>query len=188
MKCKKCKFENIVKASYCHKCGNKFSDDEKEMAYKKTIYGKIETFEKWKDIISLDVITGNIVFKIVSLIVVLGIGLYFLFTMGINTKLLNSKDYKIFYNKQEDEYYLLVDDEIDSIDVSLYYPNRVKEMNVYHYNTDDSLIEKKVIDKKKNVELKAYNNDYYVLESEYSNKKKDEIKVWVYHADDISSK
>ena len=137
MKCHKCKTTNIVKANYCNKCGEKFTDKEREDAYNKTIYGKLEKIEKIKDIATLDIITGNIVFKIISLVIVLGVGLYFWFTMGMNTKILNSADYKIFYNKSNDQYYLLVDDSYDSVDVSMYRPNRVKKMMIYHYNIDN---------------------------------------------------
>ena len=187
MKCHKCKNENITKANFCQKCGEKFTEKEKEIAYDKTIYGKIDKMKKIKDIATLDIITGNIVFKIVSLLVVLGIGLYFLFTMGINTKILNSKEYKIFYNKTLDEYYLIVDDDKESVVANFYRPNRVKEMNAYHYNLDNEELEKKTIDKENTISLNTSENDYYLIESEYSNKKKDNLKVFVYHKSNIPS-
>ena len=185
MKCTKCKFDNIVKASYCSKCGNKFTAKEKEKAYNNTIYGKIEKLEKIKDIISLDVITGNIVFKIFSLIFVLGIGIYFLMTMGVNTKILNSSEYEIFYNKNSDEYYLLVDDSKQSVNVSMYIPNRAKEMIIYHYDINDNLIDETKIEKDQTIELDKFKDDYYIIESKYSNKKKDNIKLSAYHKSDI---
>lgn len=187
MKCHKCKFDNIVKASYCHNCGEKFADKEKEEAYNKTIYGKIEKLEKIKDIASLDIITGNIIFKICSLLIVLGIGIYFLFTMGWNTKILNSIDYKLFYNTSDNGYYILVDDNIDSVDVSLYRPNRLKKMIINHYDLDNNLVEKREIKKEDKVELNASSNDYYIIESKYSNKKQGKIKVVVYHKSDVEN-
>ena len=185
MKCTKCKSDNIVKANYCSKCGNKFTDKEKDASYNKTIYGKIEKLEKLKDIVTLDIITGNIIFKICSLLIVLGIGVYFLLTMGWNTKLLDVDNYELFYNKTNDEYYLLVDDNLDFVDVSMYRPNRLKKMTIIHYDTDNKELDTKEIKKDDKIELTTYNNDYYVIESKYSNKKNDKLKVYAYHKSDI---
>lgn len=185
MKCSKCGFENIVRASYCNKCGEKFKEEERKKAYKKTIFGKIETLENVKAIVTLEKITGNIVFKIISLLIVLGIGLYFLFSMGINTKLLESKDYELFYNKVDDEYYLVVDDIASSVNVSLYRPNRVQEITVNHYDINGNLLEEKVIEKDQTINLEPFKDDYYVIKSEYSSKNEESLKVIVYKSSDI---
>ena len=185
MKCKKCEFENIIKASYCHNCGNKFTEEEKKKAYHKTIYGKIEELENVKSIVTLDKITSHIAFRIISLLIVLGIGIYFLLTMGIDTKLLKSEKYEIFYSKEVNEYYLIVDDNLSSVDVSLYRPNRVEKLVIYHYDMSDNLIEEKEIKKEENVNLNTFNDDYYVIKSEYSNKNEQDLKVFVYHNSDI---
>jgi hypothetical protein len=185
MKCHKCKNENILKANYCQKCGEKFTDKEKEAAYNKTIYGKIDTILKIKSFATLSVITGNIFYKIGSLLVVLGIGLYFLFTIGINTKILNSKDYQIFYNKESNEYYLLVNDNKNSVELNLYRPNRTKEMTIYTYDLNDKEKTKTTVSKDDVIKLNTYQDDYHIIESIYSNKKKDNLKVYVYHKSDI---
>ena len=108
--------------------------------------------------------------------------------MGINTKILNSKDYQIFFNKKSNEYYLLVDDSKDSIELNLYRPNRTKEMTVYTYDLNDKEITKKMVSKDDEITLNAYKDDYHVIESSYSNKKKDNLKIFVYHKSDINSK
>ncbi len=185
MKCHKCKNENVLKANYCQQCGEKFTDKEKKEAYNKTIFGKIDFLKKIGDIATLNAITGNIIFKIVSLLIVLIIGLYFLFTMGINTKILNSKDYQIFYNKESKEYYLLVDDNKDSIELNLYRPNRIKKMTIYTYDLDDQEKAKTKVAKDDKITLNTYQDDYYIIESKYSNKKQDHLKVFVYHKSDI---
>ena len=185
MKCHKCKSENILKANYCQKCGEKFTEKEKEEAYKKTVFGKIDVLKKIKDIITLDAITGNIIFRIASLLIVLGIGLYFLLTMGINTKILNSKDYQIFYNKESNEYYLLVDDNKDSIELNLYRPNRTKEMTIYTYDSYDKEKNKTIVSKDDKITLNTYQDDYNIIESKYSNEKIDNLKIYVYHKSDI---
>ena len=185
MKCHKCKSENILKANYCQKCGEKFTDKEKDEAYNKTIYGKIDSLIKIKDIATLNVITGNIIFKILSLLIVLGIGLYFLLTMGINTKILNSKDYEIFYNKESSEYYLIVDDNKNSIELSLYRPNRTNEMNIYTYDINDKEKNKTSVSKDDIITLNTYQDDYHIIESKYSNNTQDILKIFVYHKSDI---
>ena len=188
MKCNKCKNENILKANYCQKCGEKFTDKEKEEAYNKTIFGKIDFIKKIKDIATLNVITGNIIFKIASLLIVLGIGIYFLLKMGINTKILNSNDYQIFYNENAKEYYLLVDDSKDSIELKLYRPNRTKNLTIYTYDLNDEEKDKKEVTKDDKIILNTYKDDYHIIKTEYSNKKKDNLKLYIYHKSDIKNK
>ena len=106
-------------------------------------------------------------------------------TMGVNTKILNSSEYEIFYNKNSDEYYLLVDDSKQSVNVSMYIPNRAKEMIIYHYDINDNLIDETKIKKDQTIELDKFKDDYYIIESKYSNKKKDNIKLSAYHKSDI---
>ena len=85
------------------------------------------------------------------------------------------------------EYYLLVDDNKEAIEVNLYRPNRVKELTLYHYNSADEELEKKTIEKDDKVSLTTYQDDYYVIESKYSNKKQDKLKVAAYHQSDIAN-
>jgi hypothetical protein len=185
MKCHKCKSENILRAKYCQKCGKEFTEDERKEAYNKTIFGKIEFVEKIKSIVTLNIITGSIFFKIASLMVVLGIGLYFLFTFGINTKILGSKDYQTFFNKKSSEYYIVVDDSKDSVELNLYRPNRTKEMIIYKYDLEEKEKDKKSVSRDDEIILDISEDDYYIIESIYSNKKQDKFKIYVYHKNDI---
>ena len=121
------------------------------------------------------------------MLVVLGVGIYFLLTMGWNTKILNSDDYSIFYNKTSNEYYLVVDDNVDLVDVSLYRPNRLKKMLIYHYDLDNNKLGEKEIKSNDMVELTTYSDDYYIIESKYSNKKTEKIKVFAYHKGDLKN-
>lgn len=185
MKCSKCAEENIIKANYCQKCGNKFSDKEKEKAYNKTVYGKYDLFKKWYSRLSLEAFTSHIIFKIASLVIILAVGIYTLLTIGINTKILNSDDYEIFYNEKEAVYYLLVDDKLDEVNVYLYKPNRLSNLNIVHYDNDDNVLDEVNYEDNKEIILKTYNDDYYVLESKYSNNKMENLKVIVYKEGDI---
>ena len=105
--------------------------------------------------------------------------------MGIDTRLLESKNYEIFYNKNYNEYYLLVDDTISLVDVSLYRPNRVQQMTVNHYDINGNLLEEKVIEKNQNVSLTTFEDDYYIIKSKYSSNKEQSLKVLVYKSSDI---
>lgn len=185
MKCHKCKNDNILSANFCQKCGEKFTDKEKKEAYNKTIFGKFDALKKLKELATFEAITGSIIFKTISLLFVLGIGIYFLFTIGVNVKILNSKNYQTFYNKKSNEYYLLIDDSKDSIELNLYRPNRTKNMTVYAYDLNDKEKIKTKIAKDDKITLNAYQDDYYIIESKYSNKKKDNLKIYVYHKSDV---
>lgn len=187
MKCESCKSKNVLKANYCQKCGKKFTEEEKEAAYNKTIFGKIDSIKKIFDVATLNAITGHIIFKIVSLLIVLGIGIYFLLSMGINTKILDSSYYEVFYNKESDEYYLLVDDNKDSVELNIYRPNRAKEINVYTYDLNDKEKNKVVLSKDDKITLNTYQDDYHIIESKYSNNKQENIKLSLYHKNDISN-
>lgn len=185
MKCSKCGCNNIIKASYCKDCNNKFTDKEKDIAYKKTFISKLENVETWYKRLTLSNITGNIIFKIASLIIILVIGIYTVITMGINTKILDSNDYQIFYNKNEKEYYLLVDNNLDEVNINLYKPNRLEELSIIHYNNENEVIDEINYENNKSIILNTYDNDYYVLKSKYKGNNTDDLKVIVYKEKDV---
>ena len=112
LKCPKCNTKNIVKASYCKECNYEFTEEEQDAAYKKTIFGKLEKIEEWYNHLTLSTITDHIAFKIISILIVLGVGIFYFFTRGIDTKILNRNYYDVYYNEKESEYYLVTDDNI----------------------------------------------------------------------------
>lgn len=185
MICPKCKKKNIKKANYCIDCGYEFSEEEQEKAYKKTIYYWIEKCEDFEEKIKLEFITDNIFYKIGVLLVILGIGLFYFFTRGINTKLLNDSGYDLYYYNKNQSYYVVIDDNIDKADIHLYLPNRVKNIDVNHYTSSDKLLSSKKYNKKKGLELGPTEDDYYVLTSTYSNNKTEDIKLYILHNSDI---
>lgn len=186
MKCSKCNTKNIIKASYCKKCGNKFTKEEQDKAYSKTIFGKYELYKKWKKRFNLNFITGSIYFKVFILIVIISFGIYYWYINGINTKILESDYYEIYYSEELGEYYLVVDDDTTEVGLNLYFPNRLEDIEINHYSTDDILI--KEIDKNKDDEivLETYNNDYYVITSKYTRDKEEDLKIFVYNKDKIT--
>ena len=45
MICKNCNTENIIKAKFCQHCGSAFTDEQREEAYDRTIFGMIDKLE-----------------------------------------------------------------------------------------------------------------------------------------------
>lgn len=177
MKCKKCKTNNITKAIYCKKCGNEFLEDERKKARRKTFIGKIERIEDIYNTITLSKITSHILFKIFTILIVLGIGIYFWISNGISLKLLNSEYYDIKYYEKEHEYYLVT--EFNEVTLNLYIPNRLQNINIIHYNKDGQKIEENTYLKDEEIILYVSNEDYYVIDSLYLKNKKEEIKLYV---------
>ncbi len=179
MRCRKCKDSNITQANYCKKCGNKYTTQEQTKARKKTFVGHLEEFEKIYNILNLDFITGHILFKIATLIVILSIGIFIWINDGINVKLLNSNEYTIQYNKKEHEYYLISNKE--KVGLNLYVPNRTENIEIKHYNKNNKIVEKKKYKKISNIILEAHTSDYYVLKVNYIENKTEKIKIYVYN-------
>lgn len=179
MKCIKCKTNNINKANYCKNCAYKFSEKEQKIAKRKTFIGKIEMIEDFYNVCSLKVVTDHILFKIATIILVLGIGIYFWITNGTNLNLLESDNYKIQYNEKKSEYYLIGKEE--EIPLDLYVPEKSKEIIVKHYDKDNNIINEDKYSKTDNITLEINSNkDYYVIESIYENNNLDQIKLYVY--------
>jgi len=177
MKCIKCKTVNINKANYCKNCAYHFSLGEQKAARRKTIIGKIELLEKTKSIVTLKTITGNIFFKMGSILIVFIIGLYFLITNGIDLKLLTSDNYIIQYNTEEKEYYLITD--VNKISLNLYIPNRTEDILIEHYNSNDKVIEAKAYNVNDDIVLETKEKEYYVLTANYLQNKNDSLKFYV---------
>ena len=185
MKCSKCGKKNIVRANYCISCKNEFTEEEQEKAYKKTIWGKLEKIEEWYNHLTLATITDHIAFKILMLLLVLGAGLYYYFTRGIDTKILNSEAYEVYYSKEAGEYYLVVDDNAKEIKLGLYIPNRVLKLDIEHYKKDGELIDTKTYKEEDDLILSTYDEDYYNIKSTYDSKE-DNIKMFIYRRKNIN--
>ena len=178
MKCIKCTEKNINKANYCKKCAYKFSKKEQEIARQHTSVGKLELIEKIYNVCKLKIITDHILFKIFSILFVLGVGIYVLIQDGIDLKLLNSKNYEIQYNTKQDEFYLISDEE--KVPLNPYVPNRVENIEISHYSKEDELVEKIEYNKKDKIVLEAHTEDYYILNVNYLHASNEKIKIYVF--------
>ncbi len=180
MKCIKCKTDNVHNANYCKKCAYEFSEKEQEAAESKTFVGFLKKLEKIKDVVSLEVITDKLWFKILSIVAVLGVGVYFALINGINLKLEESTSYTGNYNEKLDEYYLYSDD--DKTELNLYVPNRTDKLVVSHYDNNNELILEKEYKVDESIILETNSDDYYIIEAKYK-KDSDKLKVYIYQVE-----
>lgn len=177
MKCIKCGKDNLNKANYCKYCAYEFNDKERKIAKRHTLVGKLELIEKAYKVCTLNIITGHIVFKVISLLVVILFGFYFMFYNGKDVKILKGDKYNIEYNTKSDEYYLLVND--DTVSLNLYIPNNNKKLSINHYDKDNNLVSNEEVKTYEEIVLKTnYKEDYYVLSSDNGN-----IKFYVYRTE-----
>lgn len=185
MKCSRCSTKNIIKATYCKKCGTKFTKKEQELAYSKTIFGKYDLYKKWKDRFSLKFITDSIYFKIIIILVILAAGLYSWYINGLDLKILESDAYEIYYNDKSDEFYLLVNNDVDEVALNLYIPNRIEDIEINHYDMNGDFIKEIEYVKNKEIILETYNSDYYLITSNFSNKEEKSLKVFLYNKENV---
>ena len=187
MKCQKCVKENLKKANYCRYCGQKFTSKEKKKARYSGFDGFLRKCEKWYKTCTLKIITDNIWFKVISILCLFFIGCHFYFSVGNEIQILNHEEYQIQYNENRNEYYLFYDLEAyvnnnGELFLSMFIPNKINKLSIAHYDSNDSLIEKKVIDKNESIVLNVNNDDTYYIIGDSSNNK-EEIKLYVYLGD-----
>lgn len=179
MKCIKCQTENVNKANYCKNCGNHFTKKEQESAKKWSFVWFLEKIDKIKSIFDFSIVTDHIAFKIASILVILGIGLYSFFSNGINLRLLESDQYKIQYNTKLSEYYLLVAKE--KTNLNLYIPNRATKIMIKHMTSDDQVLEEREYKQGDAIILDSNGKeDYYTIEARYEKDNLDRMKLYIY--------
>ena len=186
MKCKKCFTKNINSANYCNNCGNKFTEQDRKKAKKWTPVWFLEGYDKIMSYIDLSFLEDHIkskalkvLYKISSILIVLAIGIYLLISRGINVKILEGEDYKVQYNSELEEYYLLSDKEETKL--NLYIPNRAKEITVQLLDKENKIVEENNYDTNASIILdKNENGNYYIFEIKYGNNNLDKLKIYIY--------
>lgn len=187
MKCHNCHKDNIRKANYCKMCGTEFTKKEKEEASRQGLTGILITLTDWYEKVTLQKITGHIAFQIASVILVLGIGLYFIFTNGTNLNVLSSDEYNLEYNSKNKEYYVLLDkeDRVNQLETALelYVPNRIDQLKVTYYDDNDNVLSEKDFSPEDQILVSANlsQDNYYVISNPKN--KKENIKIFVYYED-----
>lgn len=182
MKCIKCLTKNINEANYCKNCGYKFDDREREAAKRWTPVWILEKIEKFIKIIKgefdfLSFITDTLVYKIISILVVLAIGIGMCLSDGRELKIKESPNYDIQYSDEEKEYYLFIKEKETTLD--LYVPGNVEKITLKHLDYKDKLIEEQSITGTDDITVKVNDEDYYIL-SAHQGEKDIEFKVLVF--------
>lgn len=184
MKCIKCQTKNINSANYCRKCGNKFLEVEQKSAKKWTLVWYLEGIDKIKSLWKFSFITDHIIYKIITVLIVLGLGIYSIIENGNTLKIKENKNYQIQYNKDLKEYYLIVD--TNETELNLYVPHETEEIAVYHSDKNNELIEKNTYNKEEKIILKTntIEEDFYLVEAKYNTKNKESLKIYIYKEDE----
>lgn len=175
MKCLKCKCKNSYKANYCYQCGHKFTDEEKKKSSNNKLVKFLKFIRNIYDRLNLDNITGNIYFRIFSVVIVLLIGLFGIITNGSHLRIEKSSDYTYQYNKKDDEYYLYTDN--DTTKLNLYALGEDSSIKISYYDEEANIINENSYTDYNDIILNAntFSNNYYVLSH-----KKDKLKLYIY--------
>ncbi len=172
MKCKNCNTENILKADYCKSCGNHFTREEKDAAYDKTIFGKIDKISDLWSKLKLENITGNRWFKVFSLA---GLAVYCVIVMTINgrsMRILDSDMYEIDYAKRSGRYYLITEE--NTVGLNLYLPPKTEGVTVATVDENNYQIDRQEYMSDEGIVL-TYTQDYhYIISSD-----KQQIELFV---------
>ncbi len=106
MTCEKCGAMLHYGAKYCNVCGEAVPKDAFDIAYSRSVWGKLDKLKNGYDTLSLKKLTGSALFKTVSLLAAL---LWLFFTMYGNLTGIRLKDtdaYSIAYSKEAEIYYV----------------------------------------------------------------------------------
>lgn len=175
MICKNCQTKNITKAQFCHNCGSAFTDEQRQKAYDRTIFGKIDKLEKWKGYITLDVITGHPIFKTVVLVAILLWGLFLGRTNGDQMLILESQTYQVQQNATTGEYYVLTSQ--DSVSVSLYLPRQAETVQLQAI-VDGNVTQEQSFAADEQPRLECGVAEYYYITADYGDST-EQIKVYL---------
>ena len=168
MKCQKCNHHNVSQANFCFKCGNPFTKEEKENAINKSIVTKYNNLKEWYDKLTLSKITSHVVFKIVTVLIVLFVGIYSIYKDGIRFKVIEGDGYTYKYNNKLNEYYLYLDQEESNL--NLYLPHHVDNFKVSYFDNNDKEIESNTYNSIDEIVIKIDNvSNYYKISYDDSN-------------------
>ena len=137
MKCKHCKTQNITKAHYCKNCGSPFTQEDRDKAYNRTIFGIITNIRKLKAYATLSVITSKPWFKALSLVAILLYGILQVNINGSQMKIQPSEYYEVQYNKVAKEYYIT--SPYQQIGLNVYLPKESLNLTVTEMNLDNKV-------------------------------------------------
>ena len=185
MRCTKCATTNAYKVNYCKDCGAKFEVSDYEKAFNESFSGKLQhLIDEIKDN-PFSKITGSIYFKIISLVVVLGIGIFCYYQKtGIASdkfQFVATEDYSVQYNSESNEYYIIAKSE--EVSLMVYCPYELENISVsksnpYTLKSDSTPLHNEGLSKQASVNV-TY-GDTLSFDCKYKDGTKETINAKVY--------
>lgn len=175
MICKNCQTKNITKAQFCRHCGSAFTEQQRQEAYDRTIFGTVEKMEKWKGYLTLEVITGHPVFKTAVLVLILIWGLFLGRTNGNQMLILENEAYQVQQHAETGEYYVITGQ--DAVSLSLYLPRQTEQVTLLAM-AEDQVIQEQTFAAEEQPVLEADAAEYYSIVADYG-KKTETITVYL---------
>ena len=184
MKCRKCKEINVSQANYCYKCKERFTKKEQENARNESIWYKIRKAKDWYDTLTISKITGSIWFQILSIIIVLIIGINFIYEKGSYLKIEDSSSYTYNYNAKEKEYYLYLKE--NEAKLNIYVPHQVENFTFKYFDEYNNILKEESINDINNIKVTIDNNNpknYYKISVSDKDDAKNTIKFYVFRGE-----
>lgn len=164
MKCNNCNTENMLKACYCKECGQQFTQQEKDAAYNKTVFGVVDRISDIWGYLSLDFITGSRWFRGLVLVV---LALYMGFVMisnGNKMKIMDSADYDVTYLTDTKVWCLSAQQE--TVTVDLYIPGKAETVDVITLNQNNETVSYGTYSAEDTILLSNTENQHYIIQAE----------------------
>lgn len=177
MRCSRCATDNLIKAHFCSTCGHPFTEEERQGAYDRTIYGKVDKLRKLKSIATMEIITGSLWFKILSVLIILLLGLFLLLTRK-PLRIEPSNGYKIQYLEETGTYYLIAQQ--DTIAISLSAPWNTSQIVIRGTDETGNLIREEVHTTQDPLVLSVNGQSHYTLISSNGRKETGVLNVYLY--------
>ena len=178
MKCTRCQTDNLQIAQYCCACGHPFSDAEREAAYAQTPFGKLDKARKVKSILTLDIVTGSLWYKILILILIIALGI-FLRLNGISAFRVEKSDgYDLQYARNTASYYVIT--EGMQADLRLVVPKGTVKLTVESVDTANHTVSKQSYPAETGLSLPVSGTLHYQIYAENQSRATDKLTLYVY--------
>ncbi len=178
MKCKRCQTDNLTIARYCCNCGKPFTEEEREAAYAETPFGKLDKARKLKSILTLDIITGSLWYKVLILAAILALGIYLRISGVKPFRLEASEDYELKYLKSAQTYYVITDAE--KADLRLVVPKGTDQLIVEELDAEGQTVNQTAVPAESGISLPVSGEVHYRLSTQKAEKTTNDLTLYVY--------
>ena len=134
--CKGCGHENRIKANFCEDCGQAFSQEERDEAYRHTIFGFLDKVENMLAMAQFKFLTDNLIFKSVLLVTIFSLGIFTMYQNGLEMRIEPSEQYEVYFDEAMDRYVLMTEDL--EINLDLYVPHQIDRIALQQFTEDHS--------------------------------------------------